>query len=123
MLRRFEQARDLTISLLKKWLVEYKFSDWTVHATTPAKKDQPVTKEEKEARAEEIANALSDNKLWYSHGRMIGIATLTHLLKLKIEDYSYDDALRSLIRHYNDFLVEYVQRQNYTIFFHNKNYF
>jgi hypothetical protein len=123
MLRRFEQARDLTISLLKKWLVEYKFNDWTVHSTTPAKKGQPVTKEEKEARAEEIANALSDNKLWHSHGRMIAIGTLSTVLKLKIEDYSHDAPLRSLIRHYNDFLVEYVQRQNYTLFLHNKNYF
>ena len=28
-LRSFEQARDLTIDLLKKWLVKYKFKNWT----------------------------------------------------------------------------------------------
>ena len=30
-LRSFEQARDLTIDLLKKWLVKYKFKNWTKH--------------------------------------------------------------------------------------------
>ena len=34
MLSRYEEARDLTITLLKKWLVEYKFKDWSVHGST-----------------------------------------------------------------------------------------
>lgn len=47
LLSRYEQARDLTITLLKKWLVEYKFRDWTVHETDPDKKGQRVTQEER----------------------------------------------------------------------------
>lgn len=35
LLSRYEQARDLTITLLKKWLAEYKFRDWTTHSTDP----------------------------------------------------------------------------------------
>src|SRR6056300_600091 len=31
MLRRHEQARDLTIALLKEWLVKYKFKNWNTH--------------------------------------------------------------------------------------------
>lgn len=87
-LSQYEQARDLTVTLLKKWLVEYKFNNWTVHETTPSKKGQPVTKEEKRQRAEEIAKTLGDNKRWHSHGRMIGPDTLRDVLRLKIDDYS-----------------------------------
>ena len=31
MLSRYEHARTLTITLLTKWLVGYKFKDWTAH--------------------------------------------------------------------------------------------
>jgi len=123
MLSRYEQAKNLTITLLKKWLVEYKFNDWLVHETSPEKKGKPVTKEEKENRAEEIATQLADNKLWHSHGRMIGTKTLKELLKLKIEDYSSDPDLRSMIRGYNDFLIEYIVRQQYPSFLHSRNFF
>lgn len=123
LLSRYEQARDLTITLLKKWLVEYKFKDWTSHATDPAKVGQPVTQGEKETRAEEIAKQLGDNKLWHSHGRMIGPATLQRLLRLKIDDYSHDVTLRPLVRSYNDLLVEYIARSDFKFFMHSRNYF
>ena len=122
-LSRYEQARNLTITLLKKWLVEYKFKYWTHHQSNPSKLGQEVTPEEKQQRAEEIAGLLSNNKLWHSHGRMIGISTLKTLLKLQIEDYSTDHELRTAIRSYNDFLIEYVLRQGYQTFLHSKNYF
>jgi hypothetical protein len=123
LLSRYEQAKNLTITLLKKWLAQYKFADWQTHQTNETKKGQPVTPEDKELRAEEIANMLSDNKLWHSHGRMIGIKTLTELLRLKIDDYSNNMELRTLIRDYNDFLVEYIERHNFKFFLHSKNYF
>ncbi len=107
MLSRYEQAKNLTITLLKEWLVKYKFSDWATHATTPAKIGQAVTPQEKQARAEEIAKLLGNNKHWHSHGRMIGIGSLRDLLKLKIEDYSTDVPLRTLIRNYNDLLLRF----------------
>lgn len=122
-LSRYEQAKKLTITLLKKWLVEYKFKDWAVHGTTPAKKGQAVTAAEKAARAEEIASALSDNKLWHSHGRFIGIKTLTGPLKLKIEDYSADLTRRKIIRGYNDVLLEHIRRQKHPNFLHHRSFF
>ena len=76
LLSKYEQARDLTVTLLKKWLVEYKFRNWEVNET---KKIQ---------RAEEIATALGDNKMWHSHGRMISSKTLQESLNLEIDDYS-----------------------------------
>jgi hypothetical protein len=125
MLSRYEQARALTITLLKKWLVEYKFKDWDDHATDQAKQGKPVTQKEKQDRAEEIARLLGDNRTWHSHGRMIGPTTLRSVLRLRIEDYS-DDLhlqLRQLIRSYNDFIVEYIARQDFKIFMHSRNYF
>lgn len=122
-LSRYEQARDLTITLLKNWLVTYKFKDWNIHQTTVATLGQSVTPDEKKARAAEIARLLGDNKLWHSHGRMIGPKTLERELRLKIDDYSADPHLRKLIRSYNDLLVEYIARSQFKIFMHNRNHF
>jgi hypothetical protein len=122
-LSQFEQARTLTITLLKQWLVEYKFSDWEKHETTPSKVGKKVTLTEKQKRAEQIATSLSDNKKWHSHGRKIGINVLTKTLKLKIDDYSDDKELRGDIRNYNDFLTEYIKRHNFISFLHSKYYF
>ena len=72
MLRRHEQARDLTVALLKEWLVKYKFKNWNSH-----KNGNPVTPEQKEERAKEIARELGNNKRWHFHGRSIGVASLT----------------------------------------------
>lgn len=49
----YEHARDLTIALLKEWLVQFKFRDWVVTETRRI----PVTPAMKTRRAEEIARA------------------------------------------------------------------
>ena len=74
-LRAYEQARDLAIDLLVEWLPKYKFKNWTIHGSTKA----PVSPEEKRARAMEIAQNLSDNKEWKSHGRPIRRVELERL--------------------------------------------
>jgi hypothetical protein len=118
MLRRHEQARDLTVALLKEWLVKYKFKNWSTHKSTGS----PVTPAEKEKRATEIARDLGNNKLWHSHGRSIGVNALTHILKLKIEDYSTDPTLTKLIRDYNDLICQYITRNGGEMFFHTKKF-
>lgn len=123
MLSRYEQAKNLTITLLKKWLVEYKFQDWQRHSTSPGLIGTEVTLEQKQARAEEIATLLSNNKLWHSHGRMIGIGTVKATLRLKVEDYSNDLELRSKIRAYSDFLMDYISRHDFKHFLHSRCYF
>jgi len=121
-LSRYEQARDLTVTLLKKWLVEHKFRDWTTHGTDRMKKGQSVTTEEKQERAEEIARSLGNNKLWHSHGRMIGPGTLNGL-RLQIDDYSTDDRLRPLVRAYNDLLAEFIAKNGTRHFLHSRGFF
>lgn len=117
MLRRHEQARDLTIALLKEWLVKYKFKNWNTH-----KDGTSVTPKQKEDRAKDIAKDLGDNKLWHSHGRSIGISALTIVLKLKIEDYSNDTTLKPLIRDYNDLICQYIIRNNSEAFLHSRKF-
>lgn len=119
-LKGYEQAKELTISLLKKWLVKYKFKNWATHSTNQVLLNQPVTIEEKEARAEEIADILSNNNEWKSHGRPINIETLEDKLRLRIEDYSDNDDLRNLIRTYYDLLSDYVKSNKTPIFVQTK---
>lgn len=123
LLNSYEQARNLTVSLLKKWLVEYKFKNWDTHQSTPDLLGQVVTTKEKQQRAEEIARILGDNKTWHSHGRSIGIKTLKEDLKLKIEDYSEQNDLKTLIREYNDVICDYIAKSQYPMFLHSRNYF
>lgn len=113
-IRSFEQARDLTTDLLTKWLVKYKFKNWTHHHDSTL-----VTHDEKNDRAVEIAKELSDNKKWKSHGKGISIAELQSL-KLRIEDYSRNTELRSLIRDYYNTMDEYVRMKNINIFIQNR---
>ncbi|NGX84722.1 serine dehydrogenasease [Aequorivita sp. KMM 9714] len=119
-LKGYEQAKELTISLLKKWLVKYKFKNWATHQTNPVLLGAPVTTEQKEARAEEIADILSNNNEWKSHGRPINIETLEDKLRLKIEDYSDNEPLRILIRQYYDLLSDYVKSNKMSIFVQTK---
>lgn len=115
-LRRYEQARDLSVSLLKEWLVKYKFKDWDIHATTNP--GTAVTDDQKQERAEQIAKDLSDNRMWHSHGRMIGINRLQKGLKLRIENYGGDDKLRGSIRQYSELLIEFAEKQSNPFFLH-----
>jgi len=47
MLSRYEQAKNLTITLLKNWLVEYKFRDWKTHNTNPSLEERGFIKRQK----------------------------------------------------------------------------
>jgi Serine dehydrogenase proteinase len=118
MLRFYEQARDLSIALLEKWLVQYKFKDWTVHRTTNP--GDPVTPAQKQARAREIARWLSDNAHWHSHGRMIGIETLKKA-KLDIDDFGGDLDLQKAVRAYNDALSDYLARAQIRNYLYNRH--
>jgi len=122
-LRGYEQAKELTIALLKKWLVKYKFKNWETHNTTPALLGTPVTEDQKIERAQAIADDLSNNTRWNSHGRPINIETLQNELKLLIEDYSDDETLRIKIRSYYTLLSDFVITRGVPIFVHTRKYF
>ena len=116
-LRRYEQARELTIDLLKKWLVQYKYKNWSIHNST----GKPVTKKDKEKRAEEIAKELGNNARWKSHGRPININELG-TLKLKIDDYSKNMVLRPAIRQYYNLLRDFTMKYKMQIFIQTRKH-
>lgn len=111
-IRSYEQAKELAIDMLKQWLTKYKFKDWVVHSSTGL----PVTDEDRERRAVEIAEMLSDNNRWKSHGRPISLETLSKELRLKIIDYEKLTDLNPLITEYYDTIVEYIQGHKYRLF-------
>lgn len=112
----YEQAKNLTVSLLKKWLVQYKFKDWNTHSST----GKPVTQEDKEYRAEEIAITLGDNALWNSHGRHIGINTLRDSVRLKIESLADNKKLEHTIKAYHQLTVDFISQTNFVFFIHSR---
>lgn len=116
----FEQARNLSVDLLKRWLVEFKFRNWTHHRTNNI--GATVTLEEKIQRAEEIAMALSDHKLWRSHGRALDLHKLRKL-RLEVDDFSEDVDLFEAVRSYNDPLSTYAERIGQPLFMHNHSLF
>ena len=118
-LHQFEQARELSISLLKKWLAKYKFKNWTTTETRGA----TVTSEMREARAEEIATALSDSMRWHSHGRGISRETLeSDDIKLKIDNFDEESVWNS-VRKYHHCLSDYMQTIKIWHFVHSRAYF
>jgi hypothetical protein len=118
-LYQFKQARELSVELIKKWLSTYKFKNWEKTKT----RQLPVTKEMKESRANEIAEALSNSNEWHSHGRAINMQTLIEELNLIIEDFATIDDLGPLVREYFGLLLDYMGREKVPSFLHTKEYF
>jgi membrane-bound ClpP family serine protease len=115
-LRAYEQAKELTIDLLKKWLVLYKFRTWTRH-----RNGAEVIHEEKIKRAEDIADKLSNNRIWKSHSRPLNIEALEEL-KLKISDFGKDPTLKNSIRAYHRLVTDFVNKNQFNTFVHTRSF-
>ena len=115
----YEQQRELSVSLLKQWLVRYKFKNWT---TTETRKE-PVTNQLKEQRAEAIARALNDPERWHSHSRGIGMDRLRDELKLVIEDFDKDPGVRDALKGYYGLLSDYVARRGHQGAVHTRTWY
>lgn len=90
-----QNALDFAIKLVTQWLAQYKFKSWQRHSST----GQPVTEEEKRARANEIAAQLCDHKRWMTHGRSIKLDDL-RAMRLLIKDYSEEPEVADAISRY-----------------------
>jgi len=82
----YEQARELSVAMLKDWLVKYKFAEW--HETEHARRK--VTSKLRTSRAEAIARILNDTERWHSHGHGISREVLERDVQLRIEDLDAD---------------------------------
>ena len=94
-----ENALKFAKVLVTDWLARYKFKNWSTHSTT----GQPVTEEERRARAEEIAGELCNHRRWLTHERSIKIDDLEGM-RLRITDYSRSPELADAIRRYHTLL-------------------
>jgi hypothetical protein len=115
-LRAYEQAKELTIDLLKKWLVVYKFRTWTHHRS-----GEKVTDDEKIERAADIADKLSNNRIWKSHSRPLNIEALEEL-KLKINDFGNDPTLKNSIRAYHRLVTDFANKNQLNVFVHTRRF-
>lgn len=94
-----QNALDFAEILVKGWLVQYKFKNWTTHSSTGI----AVTNDEKVAKAQEIAKKLRSHSRWLTHGRSIKINDLTDM-GLKMTDFSVNHKLSDAIRRYHALL-------------------
>jgi len=118
-IHQYEQARQLTVKLLRKWLVSYKFKNWEATES----RGLPVDDTMRVERAREIAEALSDNERWHSHARGISMQTLRDELNLRIDDFGEDSEVSRLIRGYYELLRDYLNREKLMFFVHTRNFF
>ncbi|MCI8634706.1 MAG: serine dehydrogenasease [Eubacterium sp.] len=115
-LRAYEQAKELAVDLIQKWLVKYKFKNWMVHSN-----GTNVSLEEKKQRAYDIANKLSNNNIWKSHGRAINLEELREM-NLKITDYGEDEELSCKIDGYYAVMQDYVAKYHLGVFVHTRRF-
>lgn len=112
----YEQARDLSVSLLEEWLVKYKFKNWKKTETRRVN----VTLAMKKHRAREIAKILNDARRWNSHGIGISMERLRKDLNLKIDDFGKSRRLNELIRSYHKLLTDYMQKRGQRAVVHTR---
>ncbi len=117
-LHQFEMAKDLSVSLLVRWLASYKFKDWSERETSR----MPVSQTDREARAREIADALMDNRRWGSHGRGIHLKVLVEELNLRIDDFGRSPELSRAIHDYYSLAVDFIVRNDISHFAHSRGF-
>lgn len=110
-IHRFEQARDHSVDLLKKWLVQYKFKNWIKTQT----KNLAVTPQMREKRAAEIARKLNDTKRWRSHGRGLSMDVINNDLNLIVENFGATQEFNKRVRSYYRLLKDHLSGHNNTI--------
>jgi hypothetical protein len=84
---------------------------------------EAVTEDEKKVRAGEIAEALSDNARWHSHGRAISRDTLRGELRLRIDGVEDVNALNPALDEYVGLLKDYMSRGQFQTFVNTREYF
>lgn len=106
-LYQYEQARELSITLLKEWLVRYKFKNWTTTQT----RHRQVTRAMKTRRAASIARELNKTEKWHVHGHGISMDILTRDLNLLIDDFGADPQLCAAVKQYHTLLDDYMMKR------------
>lgn len=88
-LHQMELAGEHSVSLIKGWLMKYKFKNLSENGV-------PATPQRKEGLAREIAETLNDHERWYTHGNSIHKDVLEEM-GLKVDDYSEEKGLKEAV--------------------------
>jgi len=104
----YEQARELSISLLEGWLVKYKFKNWKKTEARGIK----VTKAMRKKRASNIAKELNNTERWHVHGYGISMEVLRRDLNLLIDDFGRSPELSARIKQYHTLLEDYMGKMS-----------
>ncbi len=118
-LHEFEQARELSIALIRDWLPRYKFKDWNKTKT----RGLLVTDAQKKTRARTIAKQLNNTARWHSHGAGISADVLRDELKLTIDDFGSDAAQVTAVAEYQALLEDYMARRGHLGVIHMRGQF
>jgi len=110
-LQNADNAQKFSQTLVAQWLVQYKFKNWSQHSTTR----KPVTQQEKEERATEIAEQLCAHDKWLTHRRSIKINDLVQM-RVKITDYATMPELEEAIQRYYTLLQMSFATNMYKLF-------
>ena len=105
-IHRYEQARDHSVDLLQKWLVQYKFKNWLKTES----QSKSVTPAMRRNRAKNIAEKLNDTKRWRSHARGLSMEVINRELNLRIENFGDDPELNKRVRSYYRLLKDHISR-------------
>ena len=88
-----QSASQYSIDIVKDFLTNYKFKSWITHSD-----GTPVSVQDKEKRANEIANLLCSHSEWKSHGHAINREIAWSTCKLKITHSETIDGLDRAMR-------------------------
>ena len=118
-IHQFEHALALSKELLINWLSTYKFKNLLDSEETP------ISDEAKREKANEVAEALSNDERWHSHSRMISRKVLTSELGLQIDELEHEDnkELSSVLNDYVVLLEDYLLRESLYYIVHTREYF
>lgn len=106
-----ENALKFAKNLVTGWLGRYKFRDWARHSSTGA----PVTEEDRQVRAQEIAGQVCDHRRWLVHGRSIKIDDLKGM-RLRVTDLRDHPELNDAVLRYHTLLQMTFATNIYKIF-------
>lgn len=103
-LYQYEQEMNLSVTLLRRWLVQYKFRNWKI----TQERHKNVTEKMKRRCAEAVAHNLNNTEKWHSHGRGISMDVLRKDVNLKIRDFGEDSAKNDSVREYYKLSTDYM---------------
>jgi len=112
-------SSQYSIDLVKKYLHDYKFKNWTVHRNSGA----PVTDAERTQRAEEIATDLCKHQKWNSHSYAIGRDEAQNVCRLEITNAESIPGLERAMRRMRALLSWMGHKKTYVKIFASQEYF